>query len=142
LRQRPPSGRKTNESMRAGTLIVADQSVHPLIALGAFSLDFLCVHPFRDGNGRVSRLLLLLQSCQVGLEVGRYISLERLIEQNVERQYETLEIGSQDGTKDTTIPGRTSVTCFSSSRRRSGNSKKRSGEVKSSQGMLTIVDVC
>ena len=69
----------------AGTLIVADQWVHPLIALGAFRLDFLCVHPFRDGNGRVSRLLLLLQSCQVGLEVGRYISLERLIEQNVER---------------------------------------------------------
>ena len=69
--------------------------VHPLIALGAFNLDFLCVHPFRDGNGRVSRLLLLLQSHRLGLEVGRYISLERLIEENLERYYETLEIGSQ-----------------------------------------------
>jgi Fic family protein len=72
-----------------------EKRVHPLIALGAFSLDFLCIHPFRDGNGRVSRLLLLLQSCQVGYGVGRYISLERLIESNIERYYETLEIGSQ-----------------------------------------------
>ena len=69
--------------------------VHPLIALGAFNLDFLCVHPFRDGNGRVSRLLLLLQSHHLGLDVGRYISLERLIEENLERYYETLEIGSE-----------------------------------------------
>ncbi len=69
--------------------------VHPLIALGAFSLDFLCVHPFRDGNGRVSRLLLVLQTYHLGLEVGRYISLERLIEENEERYYERLEIGSQ-----------------------------------------------
>ena len=55
--------------------------VPPLLALAAFNLDFLCVHPFRDGNGRVSRLLLLLQSYYLGIEVGRYISLERLIEQ-------------------------------------------------------------
>ncbi|HXV65184.1 MAG TPA: Fic family protein [Vicinamibacteria bacterium] len=68
---------------------------HPLIALGAFSLDFLCIHPFRDGNGRASRLLLLLQTYHLGFEVGRYISLERLIEENKERYYETLEIGSQ-----------------------------------------------
>lgn len=69
--------------------------VHPLIALAAFNLDFLCIHPFRDGNGRVSRLLLLLQCCHLGYEVGRYISLERLIEQNKERYYETLEESSQ-----------------------------------------------
>ncbi len=69
--------------------------IHPLIALAAFNLDFLCVHPFRDGNGRVSRLLFLLQSYHLGYEVGRYISLERLIEQNKERYYETLEQSSQ-----------------------------------------------
>jgi Fic family protein len=63
--------------------------------LVAFNLDFLCIHPFRDGNGRVSRLLLLLQCYHLGLEVGRYISLERLIEQNKERYYETLEQSSQ-----------------------------------------------
>jgi Fic family protein len=69
--------------------------VHPLIALAAFNLDFLCIHPFRDGNGRVSRLLLLLQCYHLGYEVGRYISLERLIEQNKARYYETLEQSSQ-----------------------------------------------
>lgn len=66
-----------------------------LIALAAFNLDFLCIHPFRDGNGRVSRLLWLLQSYQSGYEVGRYISLERLVEQNKDRYYETLETSSQ-----------------------------------------------
>jgi Fic family protein len=71
-----------------------ERTVHPLIALGAFNLDFLCIHPFRDGNGRVSRLLFLLQSYHAGLEVGRYISLERLIEQNKERYYETLKLSS------------------------------------------------
>ncbi len=65
-----------------------------LIALAAFNLDFLCIHPFRDGNGRVSRLLLLLQSYHIGYEVGRYISLEKLIEENKERYYETLEQSS------------------------------------------------
>jgi Fic family protein len=69
--------------------------VHPLIALAAFNLDFLCIHPFRDGNGRVSRLLLLLQGYHLGYEVGRYVSLERLIEQNKERYYETLEQSSR-----------------------------------------------
>ena len=69
--------------------------VHPVIAMAVFNLDFLCIHPFRDGNGRVSRLLLLLQCYHLGYEVGRYISLERLIEQNKERYYETLEQSSE-----------------------------------------------
>ena len=69
--------------------------VPPLAALAGFNLDFLCIHPFRDGNGRVSRLLLLLQCCHLGFEVGRYISLERTIEQNKDRYYETLEQCSQ-----------------------------------------------
>jgi len=69
--------------------------VHPLIALAAFNLDFLCIHPFRDGNGRVSRLLWLLQSYRLGYNVGRFVSLERLVEQNKERYYETLEQSSQ-----------------------------------------------
>src|SRR5207244_1780245 len=70
------------------------RAVHPLIALGAFNLDFLCIHPFRDGNGRTSRLIFLLACYHAGLEVGRYISLERLIEQNKERYYETLKLSS------------------------------------------------
>jgi Fic family protein len=67
---------------------------HPLIVMAAFNLDFLCIHPFRDGNGRVSRLLLLLQCYHLGYEAGRYISIERIIEQNKERYYETLEESS------------------------------------------------
>jgi Fic family protein len=68
---------------------------HPLLALAAFNLDFLRIHPFGDGNGQVSRLLLLLQSYHVGLEVGRYISLERIIEENKDSYYETLQESSQ-----------------------------------------------
>jgi len=73
---------------------IFERWVHPLIAMAAFNLDFLCIHPFRDGNGRVSRLLLLLQCYHLAYEVGRYISLERLIEQNKDRYYETLEESS------------------------------------------------
>jgi Fic family protein len=75
--------------------VLRHQTVQPLIALGACNLDFLCIHPFRDGNGRVSRLLFLLQCYHLGFEVGRYISLERLIEQNKDRYYETLKLSSQ-----------------------------------------------
>ncbi|MCE5230527.1 Fic family protein [bacterium] len=77
-----------NQSMR-------ERRIPPLVALAVFNLDFLCIHPFRDGNGRVSRLLLLLQLYQLGFEVGRYISLERLIEENKERYYETLDASSK-----------------------------------------------
>jgi len=75
---------------------IDERWVHPAIALAVFNLDFLCIHPFRDGNGRVSRLLWLLQSYQIGYEVGKYISLERLVEQNKERYYETLELSSKN----------------------------------------------
>jgi Fic family protein len=68
--------------------------VHPMAAMCAFNLDFLCIHPFRDGNGRASRLLLVQQCYHLGMEVGRYISIERLIEQNKERYYETLQASS------------------------------------------------
>jgi Fic family protein len=73
------------------------------VLLAALNLDFLCIHPFRDGNGRVSRLLLLLSCYQAGMDVGRYISLERLIEEHKERYYETLEQSSRgwhEGTHD------------------------------------------
>ena len=75
--------------------LLRDRRVNPLIILAGFTLDFLCIHPFRDGNGRVSRLLMLQQAYHAGAEVGRYISLERLIEQNKQRYYETLEQSSQ-----------------------------------------------
>lgn len=81
--------------IRAWQDCIKEQWTHPLIALAAFNLDFLCVHPFRDGNGRVSRLLMLLQCYHLGYEVGRYVSLERIIEENKQRYYETLEESSK-----------------------------------------------
>lgn len=73
---------------------VKDRRIPPLVLLAASNLDFLCIHPFRDGNGRVSRLLLLLQLYHLGYEAGRYISIERTIEQNKDRYYETLQLSS------------------------------------------------
>lgn len=67
----------------------------PLILIPAFVLDFLCIHPFTDGNGRVSRLLTLLLLHQSGYTVGRYISIERLIEESKETYYEVLYKSSQ-----------------------------------------------
>ncbi len=67
-----------------------------LVLIPLFVLDFLCIHPFRDGNGRMARLLTLQLLYQSGYEVGRYISLERVIEEAKEGYYETLEISSQN----------------------------------------------
>lgn len=68
--------------------------VPSLVLAAALNLDVLCIHPFRDGNGRASRLLFLLACYHCGIEAGRYISLERIIEDNKERYYEVLERNS------------------------------------------------
>jgi Fic family protein len=83
-----------NELIENWAAVIGTRSVHPLLALGAFNLDFLCIHPFRDGNGRTSRLLFLLQCYHLGFEVGRFVSLERLVEQHKERYYEVLKLSS------------------------------------------------
>lgn len=67
----------------------------PLVAIAALVFDFLCIHPFRDGNGRVSRLLTLLALYQHGYEVGRYISLERLVEESRGEYYDVLHRSSE-----------------------------------------------
>lgn len=64
---------------------------HDLLLIGAYVFDFLCIHPFLDGNGRMSRLLTLMLLYQAGYGVGRYVSLERLISDTKERYYDTLE---------------------------------------------------
>lgn len=66
-----------------------------IYAVASLILDFLCIHPFRDGNGRVSRLLTLLALYQHGYQVGKYISLERITEQSKETYYEALNKSSQ-----------------------------------------------
>ncbi len=73
-----------------------DQSKYPpLYAIACLILDVLCVHPFRDGNGRVSRLLTILALYHHGYGVGQYISLERIVEQSKETYYESLNKSSQ-----------------------------------------------
>lgn len=72
-----------------------ERRVQPLVAAAALVLDFTCIHPFRDGNGRTSRLLTLLALYHHGLEVGRYISLERLVEEGKESYYHALAESSQ-----------------------------------------------
>ncbi len=67
----------------------------PLVLIPLAVLDFLCIHPFPDGNGRVARLLTLLLLYQFDYAVGRYISLERIFEETKESYYETLETSSQ-----------------------------------------------
>jgi Fic family protein len=67
---------------------------HPLLRVAAFIFDFLCIHPFRDGNGRVSRLLTLAGLYHNDFEVGRYISLERLVEESKEDYYRVLHESS------------------------------------------------
>ena len=62
----------------------------PLLIIPMFILDFLCIHPFNDGNGRMSRLLTLLLLYRAGYIVGKYISIEKLIEQSKETYYEAL----------------------------------------------------
>jgi Fic family protein len=63
----------------------------PLLLSGAYVFDFLMIHPFDDGNGRMSRLLTLLLLYHAGHEVGRFISLEKLIEESKETYYESLQ---------------------------------------------------
>jgi len=69
--------------------------IDPLLLIPAYVLDFLCIHPFTDGNGRMARLLTLLLLYQAGFEVGRYISLEHLIENQREGYYDALYKSSQ-----------------------------------------------
>jgi Fic family protein len=95
----PVSANKTPAAVemlcRAYRMAGDEERVPPLLIVATFILDLLCIHPFRDGNGRVSRLAtsLLLQSH--GFQVARYISLERLVEENKEEYYRVLELCSQ-----------------------------------------------
>lgn len=70
---------------------LALESADPLILISVFICDFLCIHPFNDGNGRMSRLLTLLLLYQNGYEVGKYISIEKQIEKTKDVYYEVLE---------------------------------------------------
>lgn len=69
----------------------AKESIDALILIPCFIVDFLCIHPFNDGNGRMSRLLTLLLLYKNGYSVGKYISIEKQIEKTKDRYYDVLE---------------------------------------------------
>ena len=70
------------------------ERIDRLILIPMFILDFLCIHPFNDGNGRMSRLLTLLLFYKAGYIVGKYVSMEMLIEKTKETYYEALQASS------------------------------------------------
>lgn len=72
------------------------QELDMLFLIPVFILDFLCIHPFNDGNGRMSRLLTLLLLYREGYFVGKYISIEKLIADSKETYYETLQASSDE----------------------------------------------
>lgn len=83
--------------------VIGNMEVEPLIAIPVFIHDFLCIHPFNDGNGRMSRLLTTLLLYRSGFYVGKYISLEAKIAKNKDLYYEALgqaQSGWHEGAED------------------------------------------
>lgn len=111
--------------------------IPPLVAIGAMVFDFLCIHPFRDGNGRVSRLLTLLALYQHGYEVGRYVSLERLVEESKEDYYHVLRQSSQrwHDAKHDLLPWLNHFLAVI--RRAYGEFEQRAGQLKAPRGAKT-----
>ncbi len=100
VRFRPASAAETPAAMdslcTAYRRAVDDALFDPLMLIPMFIFDFLCVHPFHDGNGRMSRLLTLLLLYRYGFLVGKYISIEMLIEESKSDYYEALQESSMN----------------------------------------------
>ena len=75
---------------------LGNEEMDPLLLIPIFILDFLCIHPFNDGNGRMSRLLTLLLLYRSGYIVGKYISIEKIIADGKDTYYEVLQQSSYD----------------------------------------------
>ena len=99
VRFQPLPAWETPEAMddlcRAYEEAVGQGEMDPLLLIPMFVLVFLCIHPVNDGNGRMSRLLTLLLLYRAGYIVGKYISIEKLIEESKETYYEALRQSSQ-----------------------------------------------
>lgn len=98
VRFKPMAAWETPEAIeelcKAFEQALATEQIDPLILIPMFVLDFLCIHPFNDGNGRMSRLLTLLLLYRAGYIVGKYISIEKLIETTKDSYYECLQLSS------------------------------------------------
>ena len=94
IRFRPVSALATPEFIKRLCMLYHQatdrREAEPLLLIASFIFDFECIHPFWDGNGRIGRLLTLMLLYQAGYEVGRYISLERIVEESKETYYEVL----------------------------------------------------
>lgn len=105
VRFQPVSAWETPEIMKemcyAYDEILKDENVDPLLIIPMFILDFLCIHPFGDGNGRMSRILTLLMLYHSGYIVGKYISIEKLIEISKDTYYEALQASSVNWHEET-----------------------------------------
>ena len=75
---------------------ISDPELDDLLLIPMFILDFLCIHPFNDGNGRMSRLLTLLLLYRTGYQIGKYISIEKLIADSKDSYYEALQESSEN----------------------------------------------
>ena len=100
IRFKPLSVKETPEAMEQLVLAYIDASnnsnINKLLLIPCVILDFLCIHPFRDGNGRMSRLLSLLLLYKNGFDAGKYISFEEQINNNKGYYYEALRRSSTD----------------------------------------------
>ena len=83
------------ETCKAFNQAIDEYEINPLFAIPMAILDFNCIHPFNDGNGRTSRLLTLLLLYRAGYHVGKYISIEKKIEQTKEQYYNALQESSK-----------------------------------------------
>ena len=138
MRFRPVAAAATPAAVDELCLVYRD-AVNPrrapsLVTVAALILDCLCIHPFRDGNGRVSRLLTLLALYQHGYEVGRYISLERLVEETRDEYYEALRRSSEGWHTGAHDPLPWLVYFLSVVRRAYREFESRAGEVRSPRG--------
>jgi len=99
IRFKPTAARQTAREVAdlcaAYQRMTTAERVPPLLIVATMVFDLLCIHPFRDGNGRVSRLLTTMLLLQHGFSVCRYVSLERLVEQSKEDYYHVLGECSQ-----------------------------------------------
>ncbi len=84
--------------------VIGNFEIEPLIAIPVFIHDFLCIHPFNDGNGRMSRLLTTLLLYQNGFFVGKYISLEAKIAKNKDLYYDALKASRNSRIEGTEYP--------------------------------------
>ncbi|OKZ68047.1 MAG: cell filamentation protein Fic [Clostridiales bacterium 52_15] len=84
--------------------VIGNMELEPLIAIPVFIHDFLCIHPFNDGNGRMSRLLTTLLLYRCGYMVGRYISIESKIEKTKSNYYDALEKSGIDWYEENNDP--------------------------------------